>query len=660
MEGALSVPPERGTIIGRALWKIRYVVVGGPNRETQSVPISRMQSNRSSAPREFSMVPSEGIFLSIYKSKDDPEPIQQHSITTITDCQVQMMAHRKQGPVLPTLVLNLVPDPMLDKMRKRRSSRTTGFTAPKETVPSTLFFRAADEQPSLHEWARFIQQLIQPNMPDRVPLSPVTPASPTFINPFAPRSREPSDVQNRPGSGNGGARPPFFFKAPGPIHSGRERPMTFSDSPSLRSKRSDLSSQTGSMNQSHIGFHNYTTMHPTDLPSPATTIGEYQGEFIEGWTSAQGRSSTLSSPVRGRDSVSSQAPAPLPPIPDSSSPPGPRETILDRAFQMRCIPGSEREVPGGEKLSSLARFDALMREMDERRRQRESEEAKSKYEAAATTASKPDNSGLQSAWDLDDDSDSDSDDMVEDGDSDGLAGGAEADMEDRFSSAASARRALDFITGRHESTLRSRAYGMRSQPAYNREALLALSSVGPTPLRPQTGYSKNRGRPEMSQRTHSQPHLATILASSPSSVEGNASLAASIVQSPEDGAFTLGPASPAAGRARSSTEHRRSASSVKRLSFGEFTRRLSSTSSLLLVQTNNTSGASSRASNSDIDPTQLPPQSPPQHLHHLHPRATAALSQQPQSPPPMSDRERERCGWRGSVGVFGGGESGFL
>lgn len=576
------------------------------------------------------------------------------------DCQIQMIAHRKQGPVLPTLVLSLVPDPMLDKMRKRRSSRTTSFAAPKETVPTTLLFRSADEQPTLHEWARFLQQLIQPNMPDRAPLSPVTPASPTFINPFAPRSREPSDVQNRPGSGNGGPRPAFFFKAPGPIHSGRDRPMTFSDSPSLRSKRSDLSSQTSLMNQSHVGFHNYTTMHPTDLPSPATTIGEYQGEFIEGWTSAQGRSSTLSSPVRGRDSVSSQAPTPLPSIPDSSSPPGPRETILDRAFQMRCIPGSEREIPGEEKLSSLARFDALMREMDEKRRQREAEEAKFKHETAATTASKPDNSGLQGAWDLEDgDSDSDSDGMGENGDSDELAGGAEADIEDRFSSAAPAQRALDFITGRHESTPRSRAHGMRSELAYNREALMALSSAGPTVLRPQTGYSKNRGRPGMTQRTHSQPQLATILASSPSSVEGNASWAASI-QSPEEGAFTLGPASPSAGRARSSTEHRRSASSVKRLSFGEFTRRLSSTSSLLLVQTNNASGGSSRASNSDIDPTQLPPQSPPQHLHHLHPRATATLPQQPQPPPQMSDRERERCAWRGSVGVFGGGESGFL
>jgi hypothetical protein len=69
----------------------------------------------------------------------------------------------------------------------------------------------------------------------------------------------------------------------------------------------------------------------------------------------------------------------------SSSPPGPRETILDRAFQMRCIPGSDREVPGEEKLSSLARFDALMREADEKRKKREMEEARARGTAAGMT-----------------------------------------------------------------------------------------------------------------------------------------------------------------------------------------------------------------------------------------------------------------------------------
>ena len=582
------------------------------------------------------------------RQQEDTEPILQHPITSIADCQVQMLAHRKQGPVLPTLVLSILPDPLVDKARKRRSSRTAGFSAPRETGPTTLLFRPGlEEYPTLQDWARFIQQLIQPQIPDRLPLSPVTPASPTFINPFAPRSREPSDMFSRPESRNGG-RPGFVFKNPGPAHTGRDRPVTFSDSPSLRSKRSDLSSQTSSVTQSHVGYHNYASVVPADLPSPATTIGEYQGEFIEGWTSAQGRSSALSSPIRGRESVSSQTPNPLPPILDSELPPGPRETILDRAFQLRCIPGSEREVPGEEKLSSLARFEALMREVDEKRKHREAEEAKSKPQQAVAPSSEP-----RSAFD-DDDSDSDDDSTRDsDDDSDGMV--AETDVEDQFPSS---QRALDFLTGRYESTQRqhqlsSRGYGVRSPPSYNHEAFMALSNSASAQMRPHTGYSKNRSRPGMTQRTHSQPHLAAMLASSSTPLE--------TIGSDDGTGFSFTPGSPSALQ-RSSTEKRQSVSSVKRLSFGEFTRRLSSTSSLLLMQTNASAGGSSRASHSDMD-LQLSSGSPPPHLHHLHPRAGPPVPLQQQQIPPLSPLpagERERCAWRGSVGVFGTGEGGFV
>jgi hypothetical protein len=402
-----------------------------------------------------------------------------------------------------------------------------------------------------------------------------------------------------------------------------------------------------------MGYHNYTAMMPADLPSPATTIGEYQGEFIEGWTSAQGRSSALNSPMRGRDSVSSQVPTSLPTIPDSNSPPGPRETILDRAFQMRCIPGSEREVPGEEKLSSLARFDALMKEMDEKRRQREAEEAKSRPQLARAMSAKAELPEPRSAFD-DDDSDSDLED--DDDDSDEIV--EEADVEDQFPSTSTpAQRALDFIAGRYEPTQRhrsssSRGHNFRSPPSYNHDAFMALSNTGSSQTRPQTGYSNNRSRPGMTQRTHSQPHLATILASSTPLDAAR--------DSEESTGFSFTPGSPSALH-RSSTEKRTSTSSSKRLSFTEFTRRLSSTSSLLLMQTNASGPASSRASNSDMDLQQLP-QSPPQHLHHLHPRAGPPTpfqhQQPPQSPPPVSDRER--CGWRGSVGVFGAGDGGFM
>jgi hypothetical protein len=39
----------------------------------------------------------------------------------------------------------------------------------------------------------------------------------------------------------------------------------------------------------------------------------------------------------------------------------PQQTVLDRAFYLQYIPGCEHQELGAEKLSSVARFDALFR-----------------------------------------------------------------------------------------------------------------------------------------------------------------------------------------------------------------------------------------------------------------------------------------------------------
>jgi hypothetical protein len=110
------------------------------------------------------------------------------------------------------------------------------------------------------------------------------------------------------------------------------------------------------------------------------------------------------------------------------------------------------------------------------------------------------------------------------------------------------------------------------------------------------------------------------------------------------------------GTARPSMEKRQSTSSAKRLSFTEFTKRLSSTSSLLLVQTNASSGSSREGGEGPGYHSQ-------QHTQvgaGLVPRSSQALRS---SMGPSRDRERDdqdnKCGWRGSVGVIGG-EGGFL
>jgi hypothetical protein len=592
--------------------------------------------------------------------KDDVEPIQQHAIATITECQIQMLAHRKQGPVLATLVIGIVPDPVTDKLRKRRSSRTAGLTATKETAPTTLYFRPGQEGQTLQEWVHVIHELIQAHVPDRSPLGTITPTSPTFTNPFAPRPREGGEAYKRPDSGNASCpRPPFFTsKSSGNTINSRERPVTYSETHSLRSRPSDLSSHASSMNPSHMGFHNnYTTRHPGDLPSPATTVGDYGGEFIEGWTSAQGRSSTLSSPIQTRDSIGSQIP-PLAQQPAASSSPPIRETILDRAFQLRYIPGSDRELPDGDKLSSLARFDALMREEDEKRKTYEAGAASSTGNTPATTPSTAEHPGLKSGWDLDDDSDSD-DSISDDGDdrSEGPVGDMDPDLEDGFPVPPTAHRALQYIAGGRQPP--------RTQPksplSFNQDALMALSSGSST--RPLTGYSK-RARPPIAQRTHSQPQLAGMmmaphLRTPPTPVvqaEARREVpAAAPVKQPEEVAPTATVAAAAAAPIRPAMEKRHSTSSIKRQSFTDFTKRLSSTSSLLLFQ----SGASSRASNSDADmqqPQQQQQQQQQPLSHHLHPRATAAQSASSPANPAASN---DRCGWRGSVGVFGA-EGGFL
>ncbi|GJC93388.1 hypothetical protein ColKHC_02214 [Colletotrichum higginsianum] len=298
------------------------------------------------------MTEFSGPNLSLLNLQDDWEPSYQCPVSSVTDCQVQMLAHRKQGPVLPTLVITIN-----DKEKKRRSSRAAGLISSKESTATTLWFRTPpdDHHISLHEWARFI-------ISRKLPMSPESPASPSFTNPFTQQRSRDVDYFPRPPSGNPNPRGTLQHKNSAQTYSSRDRPVTFSsDSPSLRSKRSDVSSPTSTNHPAHVGFtmpdpNKYTTVLPSDIPSPVTTMSDGQrSELIEGWTAAQGRSSTLSSPIRGRGSISSGAAQPFPGA-DSSSPPNTRETILDRAFQLRCIPGSERETPGEEKLTSLARM----------------------------------------------------------------------------------------------------------------------------------------------------------------------------------------------------------------------------------------------------------------------------------------------------------------
>ncbi|KAK7965947.1 uncharacterized protein PG986_000224 [Apiospora aurea] len=545
---------------------------------SQVLSATRLKDSREKNIKIPPRMSPDSIYLSLYKSKDDWEPSQQYSMASIADCQVQMVAHRKQGPALPTLVLQIKPDPATDKLRKRRSSRTAGLTREKESGPTTLWFRPSEEGGyALQDWARYISSLLPPSAPEAYPMSPVTPASPTFSNPFSPRR---DGGQYRPGSGGQEpVRPAMQHKRSGFT---RERPHTFSsESPSLRSRKSDISSHGSSLNAMGMGYvihgNQYTTVLPTDLPSPATTVGEVPTEYTLGWTSAQGRSSTLSSPVRARGSVSSQGQAPGSQA--SSSPPPARESIWDRAFQLsevRCI-----DARGGgaaeEGTSSEPPITPMTSTFEEDEDADEQDTAKIEKQVKQEE--------VVEESEEDDETEESSDDDVFDHDV----------TRDRTSIGPTAQRALAFIANRH-STM---AQGGRATQSYHPDNGYSI-------LRPHTAHS--RTRPAAMQRGGSQSHVP---------------LAAAAMENQR-----------ASMRDHLSRhEKRHSTSSVKRLSFNEFTKRLST-------------GEQRERGYTAANYVYIPGRTTPPTRN--------AFAELPEL------EGFERCGWRGSVGVFGAGEGSFI
>lgn len=593
MEGILLTPPERGTILGKPVWKPRYVVVGPlSQREGQQPNLSLSQvlssarmrdaAGRSSKSLPKPPSPTDAVFLSVYKSKEDTDPIIQHSITSIIDCQVQRIAHRKQGNGVPTLTMRVSPDPATDKLRKRRSSRTTGLIASKDSGPTTLSFVSPEEpQHSLDDWARYVQTAMQRQQ--SVPMSPTSPTSPVFVSPF-PSMKEGTDKPTAMASAKGKLRSKLQSKSSGrTLPSTRDQSSVYtSESPSLRSRTSDLSSHASSMVPAAMTFvqQHYASLQHSELPSPASTVDEYPEQFVEGWTPAPGRSSALSSPIRARTSTGSSH-GPSQPSLESSPRIAPRETILDRAFQLRCIPGSDREVAGEEKLTSLARFEALMCEAENRKKNRLEKER----------AQAP----LKSAWEPDERDEDKLGRKVEEDEDEDSDNYAFEQQEGRGDMDPTTFNALKFITSRHNST-------------YSESGVSNTSGV----LRPHTSHSRSR---PTAQRTSSQPYIS------------NATLHGISSASRQAEAMPM----------RRSHEKRHSTSEMRNMSFNDFAKRLSGTSSLLLVQSNASSGSNRGSGDYDAQHT---------------PRGSMSPRGSTQTP-------EERCRWRGSIGVFGN-EGGYL
>jgi hypothetical protein len=462
-------------------------------------------------------------------------------------------------------MLEFKPDSITEKQRKRRSSRTGGLSSVKDAQwADTLLFRSVpEERHSIYDWQIAVKPRLEPEL-EESPMSPLSPVFTTFSNPFAARDEQPSSRNGRTEQSN---RLPFQQPPSSYAHAPRDRPSALiSPSPSLRSRRSDLSSQASSSHPP-MGFthtQNYTQNLPSDLPSPISVSG-YEN-FIEGWTSAQGRSSALSHHTRGSNSIASVPPALTSPISPS---PGPRETILDRAFQMRCIPGSERLQDDEEKISSIARFEALMKEADERRIQKSS---------SSTGGS---SSHYKPGWELEEES--------EESDNDTGANSTDVDERDRdVLMPTPAQRALDYIAGRRTPVPlpNSRPISPRSPsaPYLNSQAMTALHSGSSSASQSVTSSNGNGLRP----RTGTTSHIRKN--SRPSSLLlPSRSMSTTTIPTVKDTNSTT--SSNLAPFKEEPEKKRSSSTSQKRLSFQEFARRLSSTSSLLLVQTNASSNS---------------------------------------------------------------------
>lgn len=575
----------------------------------------------------------EGLFISVYKAKVRTQPtfharivsndvqgerelIAHHNLAAFKSCEIRALMHRKGGHTLPTLMLEFKPESLSDKARKRRSSRTSGLTTKDPWTNILLFRSVADDRYNIHDWLAMLRPQLTPESPADSMIMP-EPQFHQFSNPFASReiSVRRSDIQSRATERNPNSYP----------HAPRDRPSAIiSPSPSLRSRRSDLSSQASS--QHPMGFTNahaqiYTATLPPDLPSPAST--SYETQFIEGWTSAQGRSSALSSHTRGSNSIASAAPPSINQF--ASTPPGPRETILDRAFQMKCIPGSERISEDDEdQLTSLARFEALMREVDEKKFDKNSPKSNGQSKDV-------------SEWNLDDDSgdDSDSGEPGIDNESSDEVDGLEFSDDEDVRVPPQTQSSMEYTSGRRTPIPGRRplspAPSTPPMPYLNTQATSAFHgsrrTQSPLGLRPRTGTNPTPTSNHFSDN-HFQRFLPTRSQSS-ANVAGNAS--SKVISRPElpHRAETL------SADTNLSRENRKSRDSVKRLSFQEFTQRLSSTSSLLLVQTNVSNGGTSGRTSFEV----------------------GGNPEQKQGERP--EMKARTCSWRGSVGAFGG-EGGFL
>ncbi|KAI9822255.1 MAG: hypothetical protein M1832_003078 [Thelocarpon impressellum] len=353
MEGFLLTPPERTPLLGRSAWKTRFVVFSmeasaqSPRTPPQSSSGSRFQSSLKQlklASRNCSLVDVSELgpdtqWLSIYKQRvitlptvvedtltvqGDSQPLARYAVSSMRSCTVENLAYRKSTCVQPTLILHFETDAVECNRRRLRSSQIRSSLAKPRS--DTLLFRSASDVPdSILDWFDTL-----------LPHVNTAPPPSHFDSKFSF-----SDKSSRPSTST--TRPPLPQSSGGHVSTSSSKTPSAVMSPAL------------SIRSSHTGM---STPH----------------QYSPGKPSEGSEGSPEESPTTTPQFCFPAPPTVRPPTPGSSSPrpasPTPatrRETILDRAFQMNCIPGASAADDKDGTMNSIARFEALMQEMEANR-----------------------------------------------------------------------------------------------------------------------------------------------------------------------------------------------------------------------------------------------------------------------------------------------------
>ncbi|KAI9835500.1 MAG: hypothetical protein M1837_003774 [Sclerophora amabilis] len=267
----------------------------------------RQLSRNNASVAHLEPVNPRAVWLLIYKHKGDKDVVARHPLTALRSCALENYATRKGSVPIQTLVLTFEPE---SAHGKRQSSHSTNLSL-KSPPPEPLIFRCPPETPNaIINWNRALQT----HLPARAP-----PQSPPFskIN-FA--------------SAEAWGRPSTSTTRPALMHS----PDSYMSNPSTAS-HSALISPALSLHSSRTGITSPSSNSPN--------------KFFETFDPPPSEESLLQQDRLSNSSLD------------------PQESILDRAFTMNCIPGYKTPPPGriDGSMTSIARFEALMQEMDARK-----------------------------------------------------------------------------------------------------------------------------------------------------------------------------------------------------------------------------------------------------------------------------------------------------